>query len=36
MNNVKLSMGAFKHVESELYRYHETKKTLEGFKGGIA
>ena len=35
MSSVKLSMGAFKHVESELYRYHETKKTLETLKNNI-
>lgn len=31
----KLKKGTFKHVESELYHYHETKKELETLKKDI-
>src|SRR5690554_4637764 len=31
----KLKTGTFKHIESELYHYHETKKEIERLKNHI-
>lgn len=31
----KLKNGAFKHVESELYHYHETKREIAQLRDGI-
>ena len=33
--NIKLKNGSFKHVESELYHYHETKREIEQIKMDI-
>lgn len=32
---IKLSSGTFRHIEGELYAYHETKKELEDLKQDI-
>lgn len=32
---IKLSNGTFRHIEGELYAFHETKKELEGRKKEI-
>ncbi len=33
--SIKLKNGSFKHVESELYHYHETKREIEQLKSDI-
>lgn len=35
LHKVKIKQGTFKHVESELYSYHETKKEIERLKKDI-
>lgn len=35
LHKVKIKQGTFKHIESELYSYHETKKEIEWLKKDI-